>query len=550
MMTDKVALPRRSMAIILATALAIGMFWLVSVRAYIDLRDTRFVEASADAQKALAAFEEHANRVFDYGDTHLRSIRSFYLAYGLGDGLRRHVADIRTPDDDRVASEMFITDRAGRMVFHSIPAGVGRDISGIDYFSAIRAAPGDDLYIDPTRVGIVTGKYGFRILRKIIRNGEFDGVIGMVLPPQHMADFYKVLDLGPNSSLLMVKEDHRYIVRQPLPSDAIYGRTMDSPSLWDSLRDRPRGIYSSVSVVDGEHRMFGYKKLDNYPVVIDVGVAERDIMENLKPARRNMVIQGVIFTVVAVLFCWLVLLILSQNRSLTAKSRQLALSNADLERFAYAASHDLQTPLRTIGSYAQLLHRRYRDRLDADADEFLGYMVEAARHLSSLITDMLDYARAGSPGRPQAPVAAERAFERAVANLRAAIDETGAVVTAGELPVLLGDETQVVSLFQNLIENALKYRHPERVPEIKVSAWPMSSLSWCFAVEDNGIGIEESYFDKIFVIFQRLQPGGSEGTGVGLALCQRIVRRLGGDIWVESTLGQGTTFYFTAPRQE
>ncbi len=538
---------RQASTIIALTVAAVAVFWLFSLTAYSSLRAAHFAQATADAQKAASAFEDHANRLLDYGDTHLRSIRSFYLAQGGGDALRRHVADIRTPDDDRFTSILFLTDKAGRIIFHSLSSGIGADISHLDYFTLLRDSAGDEVYVDPTRPGVVSGQMQFRIVRKIMRNGVFDGVIGLALLPGSMVAYYKALDLGPHSSLMMVKTDHQIIVREPLPSADIYPRKLEADSLWAHLRQQPSGFFRTDSVIDGVRRIVAYRLLEHYPVTVDVGVAEQDVLDSLRDVRFDMVVQCLLFTVVAGLFCALVLVILQKKQILAEKTRQLALSNADLERFAYVASHDLQTPLRTIGSYAQLLERRYGDRLDADAHEFIGYLVDAAQHLSGLITDLLNYARVSSPGRPLTQVAMGRAFGRAVANLKAGIDEAGAVVRADALPDIVAEESQAVSLFQNLIENALKFRHPDRAPMITVNAWPLSSLQWCFAVEDNGVGIDPEYFEKIFVIFQRLRPNNTAGTGIGLALCQRIVRRFGGDIWVESTPGQGATFYFTAP---
>ncbi|HVI51927.1 MAG TPA: ATP-binding protein [Candidatus Sulfotelmatobacter sp.] len=221
-------------------------------------------------------------------------------------------------------------------------------------------------------------------------------------------------------------------------------------------------------------------------------------------------------------------------------------SNADLERFAYVASHDLQTPLRTIVSYTQLLERRTKGQLDQDCQDFIGFIVEGAKRMSRLITDLLEYARVTSQGKPLGTVSSERAAEFALANLQVAVEDCGAQVRFQALPMVMADESQLVSLFQNLIGNAIKYRHPERAPLIELTAEPGEAGMWRFSVRDNGIGIERDYYHKVFEIFQRLNPSGQvEGTGVGLAVCQRIVRRFGGDIWLESDFGKGSVFYFT-----
>ena len=232
--------------------------------------------------------------------------------------------------------------------------------------------------------------------------------------------------------------------------------------------------------------------------------------------------------------------------SLRAQARELERSNADLEHFAYVASHDLQTPLRNIASYAQLLRRRYHGRFDADADDFIAFIVDGVHHMASLINDLLEYARVSGVGRPLVPVAAGRACAAALTALRTAIAESAADIVVDDLPEVMADEAQMVSLFQNLIDNAIKYRHPGRPPRVAIRAHPLAPGHWRITVSDNGIGIEPHYFAKIFEMFQRLAPGKYvDGTGLGLALCQRIVDRFGGQIGVESVPDEGSTFYFT-----
>ncbi|MFB3895169.1 MAG: ATP-binding protein [bacterium] len=226
----------------------------------------------------------------------------------------------------------------------------------------------------------------------------------------------------------------------------------------------------------------------------------------------------------------------------------LARSNRDLEQFAYVASHDLQEPLRMVSSFTQLLARRYQDKLDQDAHEFIGYAVDGANRMQRMINDLLTFSRISTRGKPFESIDCESILNEAHTNLLMAIQENQAMVTHDALPTIQADESQLILLFQNLIGNAIKF-HSQGPPRIHVSTQEKEN-DWLFAVRDNGIGIAPEYFDRIFIIFQRLH--GKEaypGTGIGLAICKKIVERHGGKIWVESEPGKGSTFYFTIPKR-
>lgn len=232
--------------------------------------------------------------------------------------------------------------------------------------------------------------------------------------------------------------------------------------------------------------------------------------------------------------------------ALARYARQLRRSNEELQKFAYVASHDLQEPLRMVTSYLQLIENRYSDRLDDDAREFIYYAVDGAARMKSLISALLTYSRVETSEREFKPVETEQALQLALKNLQLAIEDSQATVTYQDLPCIKADEVQMTQLFQNLISNALKFRS-EAPPQISISA-KREKDEWVFAVKDNGIGIEQEYLDRIFVIFQRLHTKEKyPGTGIGLSVCKKVVERHGGSIWVESEPGHGANFYFTIP---
>jgi PAS domain S-box-containing protein len=316
----------------------------------------------------------------------------------------------------------------------------------------------------------------------------------------------------------------------------------------ESFRERHtshRGVYSS----DPRTRAMG-EGLELYALRRDGTQFPVEISLSPVPTDRGLLVMAAIrdITERKVVETRIRRMNVELERRVHARTAELERSNEALKQFAYAASHDLQEPLRTMGNYAELVSRRYRGRIDDEADVFLGFVVDGAEWMHQLLQGLLEYARVDTRAAATSPKPMDRALEQALVNLRAAIADTGARVDSGPLPVAPADDVQMVQLFQNLIGNAIKFRRPGVAPEVRVEVAERGS-DWEFAVRDNGIGIDLRHAERIFAIFQRLHRRQEyPGAGVGLAICKKIVERHGGRIWVEAAPGIGCTFRFTLPR--
>jgi light-regulated signal transduction histidine kinase (bacteriophytochrome) len=258
----------------------------------------------------------------------------------------------------------------------------------------------------------------------------------------------------------------------------------------------------------------------------------------------NNFLRAISLIIVGIVVSFLADHISQRESEYNAIMEDLKRSNEDLQQFAYVASHDLQEPLRAIVSFSQLLEDKYYEKIDKDGKEFINFITDGAKKMNVLIKDLLSYSRITTHANPSKIVNLEEILKDALYNLQEAIKESSAVITYDKMPILKVDKTQFIQLFQNLLSNAMKFRR-EEPPKIHIGVKKLNG-EWQFSVRDNGIGIESKYFDKLFNIFYRLHTKEEyPGTGIGLPICKKIVQRYGGNIWVKSEFGKGSTFYFT-----
>jgi signal transduction histidine kinase len=324
---------------------------------------------------------------------------------------------------------------------------------------------------------------------------------------------------------------------------------------------RAGGMEAASQMVLAER---GQRAMDDIRKIVNSMIQEENrlLSERSGDQRRRFLVTMVLFGAllfVTILLIWSIAFLIQREsrrireinedleRRVALRTEELQRSNEDLQQFAYVASHDMKEPMRMIASYSALLQRRYQGRLDGDADTYIGFIVDGVKRMTTLITDLLEYSRAGqSKEEQEVQVEPAAVFDNVVANLKVTIGDAGARVTRDALPPIVYDPVGLSQLLQNLIANGIKYRDPSRPPLIHVSAKNHADET-VFSVRDNGAGIAPEHLDQIFGIFKRLHGNEIEGTGIGLAMCKKIVERHGGRIWAESVPGEGSTFYFTVP---
>lgn len=469
-------------------------------------------------------------------------------------------------------SAIIVADANGQVIGPTISRGTPRppqgktNIADRAYFIEMKAQfPATKLMIGAPLPSRFSDRLSIPIVRALTRpDGSFGGVLVAGLLPSSLKDKLDAVLVDEEGGAAIFRSGAMYLARSP-DNDKFVGLSIPhSILIRDHISLNRTGIAYYTATSDGQEKIAAYRSLERYPLT---GVVTVNKSNALAHWNRMMLVEGLAMGILSVALLAVAMLFDRRAEATLRLTEQLAASHANLERqvedrtahlaaanlelehFAYAASHDLQEPLRNVTGFLQLLSRRYQGALDAQADEYIDFAVKAAKQMSALITDVLAYSRNGKNDGAMETAEATALARAAEAGLADAIAASGTVVEIDPLPRLLCLPSQIKRLFENLISNSVKFHAPERPNRIQVGSRPSDQPGMVeFWVADNGIGIESQYLERIFGLFQRLHPRERfEGTGIGLALCRKIVERHKGRIWAESIPGEGTTVRFTLP---
>jgi signal transduction histidine kinase len=536
------------------------LVWIVSYSFVAREEAMRLKDAADQAHQISVFFERHVVGIFDYGDAYLKLVRREYLRnYDLA-----HVEQLmaEVPLDKSIASHITIMDENGVPLLvsgHEIKPGVtARDR---DYFKFQQNSQTDELLVSRLHRGRNSGKLIIRLVRRFDKpDGEFGGVIFLALEAKYITEFFNTMQIGPKSSATLVGDD-KFVRSRSSYGPKGPGQNISGSQLWDRLEENPVGLYLQTSVVDDVTRYYAYRKLPSFPLIVAIGLSVEDFQHSIASSRFNhysIALMATLLIAITSLFFFrqrqLLLEIEIKNRELEqradeieAKNIELQTQNAELERFNYTVSHDLKAPLVTIKGFLGFLKKDIDtdspDAMDRDIDQ----IGAAADKMTQLLDELLELSRVGRQMNAaevrDLGLLVHEAVERVTMQIKAqGVD----LQIAADMPQVYCDPGRLHEVFQNLIDNSIKFMGDQEKPRIEIGAERENDRVHCW-VRDNGIGIASKFHERVFDLFERLDTK-VDGTGIGLALVKRIIEVHGGRIWVESAgEGHGSTFHFELP---
>ncbi|MGE5475239.1 MAG: ATP-binding protein [Bacteroidales bacterium] len=536
--------------ILILALLWVGLAWDLGRE-----REHVLAQAEADNANLARAFQEHIRRTIAGLDQALVYVESAYEDDPANFRLKDMVA--RSIVLRNVSVQLAIIGPDGVLADSTVPGFTPVDLSDREHFQVHKAAANDRLFISKPVLGRASGRWSIQMTRRLDKpDGSFGGVVVLSLDPQYLSDFYGSIDVGSRGAILLVGRDG--IIRAA--SDGSVGRELPAAAVQPLFASNGGGSQRLIGPLDDERRIASFRAMNDLSLAVWVGRSQNDVLIGHADTVRAYLLVGV--GVTAVLGGALLLLyklVRRQEaiaRDLQLKKAELLSSRerlrryvADLERIAEVAAHDLQEPLRRVVAYAQLLSSHAQNALDAESRDYVAHVVSGAQRMRKLVQDLEAFVAVDHLPSADCVVSPTGPFNAATASLADDIRRSGATVLVDALPSVAADERSLTEIFTQLLDNALRYRSPERKPLIHVSARREEGFA-VFSVRDNGQGIEERYLPRVFEIFHRLQTVDGQtgtGTGIGLAIVRRMVERLGGRVWVDSTAGQGSSFSFTLP---
>lgn len=535
---------------VFALVLLVGLWGSLIAEVAHD-RAAQMRSGEIQAANLARTFEEHVRRASANIDQVLLHLRDEISTEGRGVARQGELLRRSLPPD--MVIQLAVIDSGGRLRYSDLGTAESLDFTDREYFRVQRDSTSDRLFISKPVLGRVSKRWSIQFTRRLTRSdGVFEGVLLFSAEPAYFVNLYDSLDIGENGAVELVGADQVVRASGARKPDVAQAAGTHSSENYFAAERPDSEVFVTPCPVDNGSRITAYRRLTDLGLAVVVHLCNNEVLTAANQRAGLLFFGGGVVSVL-LLGCFAVIIWLLVRRqrdgvSLTAQTLRLQRSNCELEAFAYAISHDLREPLRTVNSFLGLLVRRAGTKLNDEEREFINFARDGALRMDHLINGLLDYSRIGRSERPFESVPLANVAEITLANLHATIDATQAVVSVmPNLPTVMGDGDELIRLFQNLIGNALKYHSPDRAPVISI-AWRQQGAEWIISLMDNGIGIPADQYERIFGIFQRLHGRGEfEGTGIGLALCRKIVEHHHGRIWVTSSEGQGSTFFVALP---